>query len=200
MSRDADVDRLFQLPLGDFTAARNALAKKPGKDGAEIKALTKPPLGAWAVNQLYWRDRKTWDALVDAAENLRRANTAVLAGRSGDVRAAGTAHDQAVQDALKATLAIVSADGHPVTDATKQAIVNTLRALPSADTPGQLSRVLQPGGFEVLSGLTLKDTKETKDTKEHAKDTKAHTQSKADAKALTRAREAAAAADRALKD
>ena len=206
MSRDADVDRLYQLPLADFTAARNTLAKKPGKDAAEIRALAKPPLAAWAVNQLHWRDRKTWDALIDAAENLRRANKAVLSGRSGDVRAAGQVHDEAVQDALKATLAILSAENHAVTDATKQAILNTLRALPGDEPPGRLSQVLQPGGFEMLAGLSVAapSSKATKGTKEgtKAKETepRASAQSKADARALTQAREAAASADRALKD
>jgi hypothetical protein len=198
-----DLDRLYQLPLDEFTAARNALAKNAGANAGAIRGLTKPPVAAWAVNQLYWRDRRAWDALVDAAENLRRANKAVLSGRSGDVRAAGTVHDQAVQDALKATLEILTRDGHPATDATKQAIVNTLRALPAGEPPGRLTKVLQPGGFEMLAGLSVaapaKTTKEGKVTKE-AKGTKEHAQSKADAKALTAAREAAASADRALKD
>ena len=79
-------------------------------------------------------------------------NKAVLAGRGGDVRAAGAAHDAAVRDALKATLAQLATAGHPVTDATRQAIVNTLRALPAEETPGRLTRALQPGGFEMLAG------------------------------------------------
>ncbi len=46
-------DELFRLPLSEFTAARNALAAKLKKDGdsAEsdrIKALSKPPVSAWA--------------------------------------------------------------------------------------------------------------------------------------------------------
>jgi hypothetical protein len=201
VSRDADIDRLYQRPLDEFTGARNALAKGAGKDSGAIRALTKPPLAAWAVNQLYWQDRRTWDSLIDAAENLRRVNKAVLAGRSGDVRAAGAAHDAAVRDALKATLAQLATAGHPVTGATRQAIVNTLRALPADEAPGRLTRALQPGGFEMLAGMSVaaparKDTKDTKGTKS----TKERAQSKEDARALTQAREAAAAADRALKD
>jgi hypothetical protein len=41
-----------------------------------------------------------------------------------------------------------------VTDATRQAISTTLRALPSDDPPGRLTRALQPGGFEMLAGIT----------------------------------------------
>jgi len=199
VNRDADIDRLYQLPLDEFTSARNALAKGSA-NAAEIRALTKPPVAAWAVNQLYWRDRRAWDALVDAAENLRRANKAVLAGKSGDVRAAGAAHDAAVQDALKATLAQLAEGGHPVTDATRQSILNTLRALPADERPGRLTRALQPGGFEMLAGLsiTARAAKETKGAKDAKARKEPPTPSKEDARALTAAREAAAAADRAL--
>ena len=203
MTRDDDIAALFQAPLDEFTAARNALAKASGKNAGEIRALTKPPLAAWAVNQLFWRDRRTWDALVDAAENFRRANKAVIAGRSGDVRAAGTAHDEAVRDALKKTLEILEQSGHATTDATRQAVLNTLRALPADEPPGRLTKVLQPGGFEMLSGLSVaaapkKASTGTKVPKTAS--TESLHKSKADAKALTRARETAAAADRALKD
>jgi hypothetical protein len=209
----SDIDQLYQLPLEEFTAARNALAKGAGKDAADIRALVKPPIPAWAVNQLYWRDRRTWDALADAAENFRRTHKAVLAGRSGDVRAAGAAHDEAVRDALESTLGLLEKGGHPATDATRQAILNTLRAVPGDERPGRLSRALQPGGFEMLAGLTVgaparKDTKVAKDTKDtkvakdakEPKEPKEQVRSKADAKALTQARENAAAAERALKD
>lgn len=202
VSTHTEIDQLYRLPLDEFTAARNALAKG-AKNAAEIKALTKPPLAAWAVNQLYWRDRRTWDALIDAAENLRRTHKAVLGGKSGDVRAAGAAHDAAVQDATKATLALLDT---PATDAVKQAVVNTLRALPADDPPGRLTRVLQPGGFEMLAGLSISGRAPathgkagtTKHEKTPATPEKA-ARSKADTRALTQAREAAAAASHALR-
>src|SRR5262245_37723415 len=206
-----DLDRLYQLPLGEFTAERNALAKKAGTNAGAIRALTKPPLAAWAVNQLYWRNRRAWDALIEASEHQRRTNKAVLAGRAGDVRAAGQVHDEAVHDALKATLEILTREGQPATDATKQAILYTLRALPGDEAPGRLTKTLQPGGFELLAGITMgtKAAGATKATKEPTKGqaqepkkdrAKNDAQSKADAKALTQAREAAASAERALKD
>ncbi|MCC7125349.1 MAG: hypothetical protein IT178_10910, partial [Acidobacteria bacterium] len=57
---EAAIDALYQGPLDGFTAARNALAaalKKSGdKAGAErVKALAKPSVTAWAVNQAWWR-------------------------------------------------------------------------------------------------------------------------------------------------
>ena len=152
---DTDIDRLYQLPPDQFTAARNALAKEAGGDRAEIRALAKPPLAAWAVNQLYWKEREVYGALIDASNELRKLHKAVLSGRQADIRDAGRAHDAAVEAAFKAALGILRDDGHPTTDATRQAIVTTLRALPSDDPPGRLTRTLQPGGFEMLAGLSI---------------------------------------------
>jgi hypothetical protein len=152
---DAEIDRLYQLPPDAFTAARNALAKTAGPDAPAVKRLTKPPIAAWAVNQVYWQRRDVYDALVGAATDLRQAHKAILSGRSGDVRAAGKAHESAVDAALKAALSLLEANGHPRTDATRQAIATTLRALPVDEAPGRLATALQPGGFEMLAGLSM---------------------------------------------
>jgi hypothetical protein len=152
---DAEIDRLYQLPPGEFTAARNALAKTAGAGAAAVKQLVKPPIAAWAVNQVYWQQRDVCDALIRAAKELRQTHKAILSGKSGDLRAAGKAHEAAVEAALKAALALLAADGHPATDATRQAIATTLRALPADEPPGRLSRALQPGGFEMLAGLSI---------------------------------------------
>ncbi len=202
---DAKIDHLYQLPLDEFTSARNALAKEAGSDAARVKTLVKPPVPAWAVNQLYWRDRDVWEALIAAAENARRAHKAVLSGRSGDVRAASKVHEDAVETALKATLALLADSDHPATDATKQAIATTLRALPGDEAPGRLTRALQPGGFEMLAGLSLGRSAASVPSKSAPKPPAPATparpeRSRIDAKALTRAREAVASSSRALRE
>ena len=55
---DDQIDRLYQLPLDEFTSARNALAKEAGPEAAAIKRLEKPNTAAWAINQLFWKDRE----------------------------------------------------------------------------------------------------------------------------------------------
>jgi hypothetical protein len=155
---EREIDQLYQLAPSEFTAARNALAKRAGSEAARVRALDKPPIAAWAVNQLYWRRRDTWDALTASAAEARRAHRAVLSGREADIRSAGKAHEDAVDAALRATLELLKNAGHPATDATRQAIGTTLRALPAAEPPGRLSRTLQPGGFEALAGLSLAAT------------------------------------------
>src|SRR5688500_3841475 len=210
---DEEINRLYQLPLEEFTAARNALAKSGG--GAEVRTLAKPPVAAWAVNQLYWQKRDQYDELMEASEEARKTQKAVLAGRSGDLRGAGKAHDAAVDKALKATLAILDDAGQPATDATRQSIVTTLRALPSSDPPGRLTRALQPGGFEMLAGLSIagggrvpaakppatKGGKASKARTERGASAKKPTpaQPAASAKAVARAKEAVASAARDLR-
>lgn len=154
MAEASAIDQLFQLPLNEFTAARNALAKSAGKDGAAIRELNKPPLAAWAVNQVYWQDRDTYETLIDAANEMRRTHKAVIEGKNADLRSAGREHEIALEAALKSAVAIMKESGNPVTEATRQAILNTLRALPADEPPGRLTKTLAPGGFEMLAGIT----------------------------------------------
>jgi hypothetical protein len=196
---DADIDRLYQLPLDEFTTARNTLAKD---GGADVRALRKPPVAAWAVNQLYWKARDTYDALVEAAEAVRKTHTSVLAGKGGDLRSSGKAHDQAVEAALKATMELLAQAGHPGTDATRQAVLNTLRALPADEPPGRLTRVLQPGGFEMLAGMTFGRLKAVPAPRPQPSDEStrgAGTPKAAVAKLTAKAREAIAKANRDLR-
>ncbi|MFL6278995.1 MAG: hypothetical protein ACJ731_02695, partial [Vicinamibacterales bacterium] len=71
------------------------------------------------------------------------------------------AHEEALETALTSTLAILGAAGHPATDATRQGSLTTLRALPTSETAGRLTETLQPGGFEMLQGLSIAGSKGT---------------------------------------
>jgi hypothetical protein len=202
MAHESEIDRLFQLPLNEFTAARNALAKSAGKDGAGIRELGKPPLAAWAVNQLYWKDPDTYEALIAAASEMRQTHRAVIEGKRGDLRVAGREHDIAIDAALKSTLSILADSGNPVTEATRQAVLNTLRALPSEEPPGRLTRTLAPGGFEMLAGITpaagpkhaARPAIKEPPPKGKKKD------EEGEAREAARKREARAAAERAVRD
>jgi hypothetical protein len=148
---DSDSDHLYQLPLDQFIAGRNALAKRAGSAAPDIRALQKPSVPAWAVNQLYWLKRPVYDQLIERAEDLRATHNAAVRGRRTDLRGAGKAHEEAVEEALKATMGLLIDGGHPATAATRQAIATTLRSLPGDEPPGRLSRQLQPRGFEMLA-------------------------------------------------
>lgn len=151
---DEEIDQLFQLPLGEFTAARNALAKaRRGADAAAVRELEKPSIAAWAVNQLYWQHRRGYDRLLDAAAKVRAANAAMMAGKKASLRESEAAQNAAVKAALDLVRGILKDAGDATTPATLAAVTETLRALPGPGEPGRLSRPLKPLGFEALSGL-----------------------------------------------
>lgn len=148
-----ELDHLYQLPLAEFTEARNELARTAGADAAEVRALPKPSVAAWAVNQLYWRERRTYDALVRASERLRAAHTRAIGGKKVDLAALELQHQAAVKKAADTIRAILSRAGDPATPATLAAVIDTLQALPGGGTPGHLSRPLAPLGFGALGAL-----------------------------------------------
>ena len=156
MAKDDEVAELYKLPLAEFTAARNALAKKLGPAGAEVKTLEKPNAAAWAVNQLYWQRRPVYDALIKAAHGMRTAHTSMLSGRKADVPGADAAHRDAIRNATQTVREVAAAAGETLSATTLEAVGETLRSLPSDDPPGQLARPLQPLGFGALMGVSVK--------------------------------------------
>jgi hypothetical protein len=155
MSLSDEIDRLYQLPLSEFTASRNALLKQvaAGAERAQVRELQKPSLPAWAVNQLYWRRRKVFDRLVAAAERLRAAHRQQLSGTRADVAGAESAHQQAVKAAVEEIRGLLQDAGEAESPATLAAATETLQTLPAAGEPGRLTKPLKPMGFEALAGL-----------------------------------------------
>ena len=152
---DTRIDELYRLPPGEFTGARNALAKTLERDEAKrIKALVKPTVVPWAVNQVYWRARSTYDRLMKSGEKLRTAQIAALEGRAADVRAASEAHRRAISEAVaEAERLAAPAGAKPGADALARTFEALSLANAAAETPGRLTAALQPAGFEALAGL-----------------------------------------------
>src|SRR4051812_47815199 len=80
-----DLDGLYSAALADFTDARNALAAKLKKAGDDarakaVKALSKPTVAAWLVNQLARRHAGKLRELVHAGDALRKAQRKLIAG------------------------------------------------------------------------------------------------------------------------
>jgi hypothetical protein len=153
MKEDEEVAALYRLPLGEFTAARNALAKTRGAARAGVRELQKPHAAAWAVNQLFWDRRATYDAVITAAHAMRQAHARMLSGRQANVPEAEDAHRDAVRAAVQAIRELATAAGETLSAMTLEAVSETLRALPSDDEPGQLTQPLKPLGFGALFGV-----------------------------------------------
>ena len=101
-SNDERVDRLYELPLAEFTGARNALAKELRKEGDRegadaVKGLKKPSIEAWTVNQLVRHHRDEIAQLLDLGEEQADV---LASGDRGRLR-------QAMSD-LRATLTSLS--------------------------------------------------------------------------------------------
>ena len=90
-------DDLYALPPREFTSARDEQAKALRKSGDReaadaVKALRKPTVAAWALNQLSRRRGDELDRLLAAGEALRAAQEELLAGgdRAGFQKAAAS--------------------------------------------------------------------------------------------------------------
>ena len=70
---EQEVERLYGLPLGEFTSARNELAKRLAKEGdrvaaESVRALPKPPVSVWAINEAARSDTDGVRALLEGRQ------------------------------------------------------------------------------------------------------------------------------------
>ena len=158
---DDDIDALFKLPLTEFVGARKALAARLKQNGlvseAEgVKALAKPSISAWTVNQLYWRHREAFDELIATGQRFRKAQ---VTGKMVNMREALDARREALSRLSDlATEALRDAGHNPSLD-TLRRITTTLEALSVtslSDRPtlGRLSEDIDPPGFDSLGSFT----------------------------------------------
>ena len=157
-----EVDALFMLPLAQFTGARNELAARLKREGHPnesnlVKALAKPPISAWAVNQLYWQHREAFDSLLAAGQRFRQAQTAGLAGKVAR-ESLETRRKALLQLTDLATSLLQDAGHNPGNDTIRR--VNTtleamsaLASLSDGPTPGRLTQDVDPPGFESLASF-----------------------------------------------
>lgn len=161
---DDDVDELFKLPLAEFIGARDALAKRLKQNGraddaALVKALSKPPVSAWTVNQLYWHHRDSFEELLAAGQRFHKAQTSGLAGKVADMRGSLEARRNALAELSDLAASVLSDAGHSPAPDTIRRITTTLEAISAyasvADGPtlGRLSQDVDPPGFESLAAF-----------------------------------------------
>jgi hypothetical protein len=162
---EREIDRLYALPLDEFTSARNELARRLKNEGEkdtaeEVAALVKPSVPIWAINQLARRDKAALRALLDAAAKLRKAQERALAGGDSDaLRAAQTAEREAIRDLTQKAGGILEEAGRPARRAILERIRSTLGAaalaepIRSALKAGRLTEEVEMSGFDALAGI-----------------------------------------------
>ena len=155
-----DFDQLYGLPLDQFVAERGALVKALRADGdrgqaAEVAALRKPSVAAWAVNQLVRTQRRAVDDLFAAGDTLRDVQAEVMAGRQ-DARALRDAagDERAAVDALvQSARGLLTADGDGLSPSVIDRVADTLHAAALDDDArgavdeGRLERELRHVGL-----------------------------------------------------
>lgn len=153
---EAELDRLFALKPGEFVSARNELAAHLKASGdapsaARVKALKRPSVPAWAVNQLQFAAPRLLAGLLASGVRLR--------SRSPDMPSVMQAHREAVAAARRKAAELLVATGHSATPQTIQRVSSTLEALathgnaPDRGVAGRLTEELAAPGFDELASL-----------------------------------------------
>lgn len=159
---------LYTLPLEEFTAARDKLAKELRKRdkaaAAKLAKLPKPTPAAWTANQVAREQPDLISALLDAGAALRAAQDAALAGGGADtLRQATQAERRAVDDVMRAAVEL-KPGGKPLSRAMADRLRTTLHAaagdpeLRTALQAGRLVGEAQAGGawpFALDAGTEL---------------------------------------------
>ena len=160
---DDALDRLYGLPLAEFTPARDELARELRKAGQreaadEAKALAKPSISAWTVNQLARTEPMQIRGLMTAGERLRNAQAGLLLGDDQDeLQAAVKRQRDVVAALLESAEKILASASHPASPATLDRIRGTLTAAAVDEEGarlveiGRLTKDLEPAGFGGLA-------------------------------------------------
>jgi hypothetical protein len=159
---DTEVAALYRLPVAEFVAARDQLAKRLRSAGdreaaRRVAALRRPSVSVWAANQLPAAAPRALAELLAAGEALREAQDQALAGEPGAARMLrrATAQQRAVVAQLvQRAETLLARAGHAASDQTLARVAATLHAAATGDADtraalaeGRLQADLDPAGF-----------------------------------------------------
>ena len=162
------IDALYGLAPSEFVAARDDLAGRLGKSGdgegrKRVKALRRPTVPAWAVNQLLRTEASGIDELLRTGEELRKAQRRALSGAgAGGFREVATRRRALVSRLTDQAMQLLERQGSG-SAGHRDAVAATLEAASSDDDSaelvrsGRLVKELTPptefGGFSPLTAL-----------------------------------------------
>jgi hypothetical protein len=145
-----ELDELYGVAFGEFTAARNELAKRLRKAGQneeaeKVAALSKPSISAWAINRLARAQRERMQELLDAGQEIVEAQKEALAGKGAErFDEASRRQREAVRGLVRPAESVLVEAGHRPSEAVKERISSSLRAA-SMDPEGRV--LLEQGRF-----------------------------------------------------
>jgi hypothetical protein len=150
------IQELYSLPLEDFTSGRNELADElkaeDDKDGAaQVRALKKPSVAAWAVNQVARRYADDVSELASLRESLRSP------GSAKNMRAASNRRHQLISDLVEKAQGILEEAGNAASSQTLAKVSSTLYGATDeqwdALESGTITRELEASGFDDAAEL-----------------------------------------------
>jgi hypothetical protein len=157
---ERELDRLYGLPLAEFTTARNELARRRKSSGddagaARVRSLAKPSIAAWVVNQLARRDRDAIQTLLDTGATVVETQSRLVrhGGEAEALREATAAQRQAVSVLVRRARGVLADAGRPASPAMVERIAQTLQAAAVDEDgrrlleSGRLAAELEPAGF-----------------------------------------------------
>jgi len=153
---------LYRLPLAEFVAGRDRLARQLRAAGdreaaRRVAALRRPSVSAWAANQLAQAAPHAMAELLEVGAALAQAQQDALAGRPGAARRLRSTSAQlraAISRLSQRAETLLLRAGHAPSDATLGRLAATLQAAATGDQPtrtalaeGRLAGDLDPAGF-----------------------------------------------------
>jgi len=149
------LDRLYSVPLEQFTVERDALARAlrshDKEAAARVKSLRRPTVTAWALNRLARDSPGELAALFDADAALARSQREG-AGREA-LAEAGRARREIIRRLVASAASILAAAGHPDSPAGRDRLTQSLSAVAidqegrEALARGRLTRDLTPSSL-----------------------------------------------------
>jgi hypothetical protein len=126
-----------------------------------VRALAKPSVAAWAVNQLARREPDAVRSLLNVAARLRSAQERSLQGEraADELRAAQSEEREVIRGLAQRAGELLSESGRPASGTTLERVSSILRAAavsdPAALREGRLSGDVEVTGFDAFAGLEL---------------------------------------------
>ena len=157
MDVEAELDRLYSVPLEQFTDERNALAKAATDSGdsdsaAAIKKLSKPSVAAWALNQVARKHPTEIEGLLQIRTELETASS------PAELRTLAGRRRESVARVTTLAKEILEEAGHSASHSTLEKVSQGLLAGGSEDErellrKGRLTREPTESGLEAF-GMT----------------------------------------------
>jgi hypothetical protein len=159
---DPELDQLFQLAPADVVPARNALADRLRKAGdrasaARVMTVKRPTPGAWAINQVYFREPELLERARNRAATLQELHAADgVDGRQ--LSAAVDAQRGATQAVVDAAVRYCEAAGLAGGPPHQRKIFTSVQGWLSGtadEPPGRMTHDLEASGFDAIGSVGL---------------------------------------------